>query len=153
MGGSLWVIWLAVASLTPAIWTSGPQSSFDLLLLVPLSLLAAQTIADFVNRRVKVSALVGLVPATILCIALWASDRLAASPFQTLIHGRADAATALGLHLVLDVIVISLLVIRWLNRWARAARQPAAIDSDRRPLLDPLCHGHKRASRGPVPTQ
>ena len=82
MGGSLWVIWLAVASLTPAIWTSGPQSSFDLLLLVPLNLLAAQTIADFVNRRVKVSALVGLVPATILCIALWASADFA-SPFQT----------------------------------------------------------------------
>ena len=119
MGGSLWVIWLAVASLTPAIWTSGPQSSFDLLLLVPLNLLAAQTIADFVNRRVKVSALVGLVPATILCIALWASTDLRIA-VSNLIHGRADAATALGLHLVLDVIVISLLVIRWLNRWARA---------------------------------
>ena len=33
---------------------SGPQSAFDLVLLVPLSLLAAQTIADLVNRRIPV---------------------------------------------------------------------------------------------------
>ena len=36
-----------------------------------------------------------------------------------LIHGRADSATALGLHLALDLIVASVLIIRALHRWAR----------------------------------
>ena len=47
-------MWLAVAALAPAVWPGGPQNTFDLILLVPLSLLAAQTIADLVNRRVSV---------------------------------------------------------------------------------------------------
>ena len=36
-----------------------------------------------------------------------------------LFHGRADAATALGLHLALDLIVASVWIIRAMNRWAR----------------------------------
>jgi len=35
-----------------------------------------------------------------------------------LVHGRANAATALGLHLALDLVLVSVLVIRALNRWA-----------------------------------
>src|SRR5262249_32644880 len=76
IGGSLWVIWLAVASMAPAIWPSGSHNSFDLILLVPLDLLAAQTIADFVNRRIAVGALIWLIPATMLCIGFWASTDL-----------------------------------------------------------------------------
>jgi hypothetical protein len=117
VGGSLWVIWFGIASLLPAVWPSGPQHAIDLMLLVPLHLLAAQTIADLVNRRIAVRALIGLAPATILSMAWWASDDLGTA-LSRLIHGRASAETALSLHLVLDVIVVSILAIRGLNRWA-----------------------------------
>ena len=118
VGGSLWVVWLAVAALAPAVWTNGPRSAFDLLVLVPLSLLAAQTIADLANRRVSVRALIAMAPATAMSIAWWASPDLSGA-VDDLIHGRADSATALGLHLALDLIVASVLVVRALNRWAR----------------------------------
>ena len=56
VGGSFWVVWLGVAALAPAIWPGGPRRAFDLLLLVPVSLLAAQTIADLANRHLSVRA-------------------------------------------------------------------------------------------------
>ena len=118
VGGSLWVVWLAVAALAPTIWGSGPRSAFDLLLLIPLSLLAAQTIADLANRRVSVRALIAVAPATAMSITWWASADLSGA-LDDLIHGRADSATALGLHLALDLVVASVLVVRGLNRWAR----------------------------------
>ena len=118
VGGSLWVVWLAVAALVPAVWPSGPQSVFDLILLVPLSLLAAQTIVDLVNRRVSVRTLIGLAPATAMSVAWWASDDLSEA-VDDLIHGRADTATALGLHLALDLVLASVWIIRALYRWAR----------------------------------
>ena len=117
VGGSFWVVWLAVGSLAPTVWPSGPQDAFDLILLVPLNLLAAQTIADLVNRRVSVRTLVGLVPATAISIAWWTSDDLRRA-FLEFIQGRADAVTALGLHLVLDLVLASVLVVRLLNHWA-----------------------------------
>ena len=118
VGGSFWVVWLAVAALAPTIWPSGPRSAFDLLLLIPLSLLAAQTIADLANRRVSVRALMVVAPATAMSITWWASADLSGA-LDDLIHGRADSATALGLHLALDLVVASVLVIRGLTRWAR----------------------------------
>ena len=117
IGGSLLVIWLAIASLTPTVWPSGPQGAVDLIILVPLNLLAAQTIADLVNRRVSVRSLIGLAPAIAISIAWWVSDDLGKA-ISGLFHGRIDAATALGLHLVLDVIVVSVVLGRTLNRWA-----------------------------------
>jgi hypothetical protein len=117
VGGSLCVIWLGLASLAPAVWPGGPQRAFDLVLLVPLHLLAAQTIADLVNRRLTMRSLIGLMPATALCIIWWASDDLGMT-IASLIRGRANAAAALGLHLVLDVVVVSILAVRALNRWA-----------------------------------
>jgi 4-amino-4-deoxy-L-arabinose transferase-like glycosyltransferase len=118
VGGSFWVIWLAVAALAPTVWPSGPQSAFDLFLLVPLSLLAAQTIADLVNRRISVRGLIGLAPATAMSVAWWASADLR-SAVDDVFHGRADAATALGLHLALDLVVASVWIIRAMNGWAR----------------------------------
>ena len=107
-----------MAALAPTVWPSGPRSAFDLLLLVPLSLLAAQTIADLANRRVSVRALIAVAPATAMSITWWASADLSGA-VDDLIHGRADSATALGLHLALDLVVASVLVVRGLNRWAR----------------------------------
>lgn len=117
VGGSFWVVWLVVGGLVSAVWPTGPQSVFDLVLLVSLSLLAAQTIADLVNRQVSVRTLVWLAPATAMSIAWWASADVSES-IDDVIHGRADVATALGLHLALDLIIGSVWIIRVLNRWA-----------------------------------
>ena len=118
VGGAFWVIWLVVAALAPAVWPHGPQSAFDLVLLVPLSLLAAQTIADLVNRRVPVRSLIWLAPATAMSVAWWASADLR-DAVDDVVHGRADAATAPGLHLALDLVVVSVVLIRAVEHWAR----------------------------------
>jgi 4-amino-4-deoxy-L-arabinose transferase-like glycosyltransferase len=118
VGGSFWVIWLAVAALAPTVWPRGPQSAFDLVLLVPLSLLAAQTIADLVNRRIPVRTLTWLAPATAVSVAWWSSASLR-DAIDDVFHGQADSATALGLHLALDLVVVSVWLIFALDRWAR----------------------------------
>jgi hypothetical protein len=118
IGGALWVIWLAVAVLAPAVWPNGSRSAFDLNMLVPLNLLAAQTLADLVNRRVSIKVLIGLAPATAMSVAWWASAALNEA-VDDLIRGRADAATALGLHLALDLVVASVFIIRALYDWAQ----------------------------------
>ena len=118
IGGTFWVIWLAAAALAPAIWLSGPRSAFDLLLLVALNLLAAQTITDLANRWVSVRALIVVAPATAMLLAWWTSADLSEALIQV-IHGQASTATALALHLVLDSVIMSVFVIRALNRWAR----------------------------------
>jgi len=128
VGGALWGIWLVMAALVPAIWPRGPQSAFDLLLVVPLSLLAAQTIADLVNRRLSVRELVWLAPATAMSVAWWTSADLRGA-VDDVVHGRADAATALGLHVALDLAVISVILIRAVAHWAdrRDDRQRGVI--------------------------
>jgi hypothetical protein len=118
VGGSFWVIWSAVAALLPWIWPGGPQDTFDLILLVPLSLLAAQTIADLVNRRVPVRVLVWLAPLTAISVAWWSSRNLQEA-VDDVIQGRADAGTALGLHLALDLVLASIWLIRRIELWAR----------------------------------
>jgi hypothetical protein len=118
VGGSFWVVWLGVAALAPAFWPTGPQSAFDLVLLVPLSLLAAQTIADLINRRIPVRTLTWLAPATAMTVAWWSSASVR-DAVHDVVHGRADAATALGLHIALDLVVVSVWLIRALDRWAR----------------------------------
>jgi hypothetical protein len=118
VGGSLWVVWLAVAALAPAAWPSGPHVAFDLVLLVPLSLLAAQTLADLVNRRVPVRTLIALAPATAMSVA-WSASANLRDAVADIIHGRADSATALGLHLAIDLVVVSVWLTRALERWAR----------------------------------
>ena len=117
IGGSLWVLWLGVACLTAALWSSGPQSAFDLTILVPLDLLAAQTMADLVNRRISVRSLIVLAPATAATITWWAGGDFGKS-MSSLIHGRAGATTLLSFHLAVDIVVISVVVVRSLNQWA-----------------------------------
>ncbi len=118
VGGSLWVIWLGVAALAQAFWPGGPRAAMDLFLLVPLTLLAALTVADLVNRRVPVRTLITLAPATAMSVAWWASEDLRGA-VDDLVHGRASAATALGLHLAVDLILASIWFTRTLERWAR----------------------------------
>jgi hypothetical protein len=117
-GGSLWVIWLATAALFSALWPKGPHTAFDLAMLVPLSLLAAQALADLINRRISVRVLTVLAPATALSVTWWASADLGKAA-DDLIHGRADSATALGVHLAFDLVLASILAARALQRWAQ----------------------------------
>jgi hypothetical protein len=118
VGGVFWVMGLAVAALVPTVWTSGPRSTFGLFLLVPLSLLAASAITDLANRSVPVRTLTWLAPATAVSIA-WSVSTNLRGAVGGVLHGRADSATALGLHLALDLLVTLVLITRSLDRWAR----------------------------------
>src|SRR4051794_2544596 len=91
VGSTLWVVWLATAALAPAVWPGGPGAATDLFLLVPISLLAASTVGDLVNRLVPVRSLILLAPATAMSVAWWASEDLQGA-VDDLVHGRADAA-------------------------------------------------------------
>ena len=81
-------------------------------------MLAAQTIADLVNRVVSMRTLIWLAPATMLSVLWWASIDLR-NMVDNLFHRRGDAATALGLHLVADLTLVSVWALHALYRWAR----------------------------------
>jgi hypothetical protein len=117
VGGVLWVLWLAVAHLLPVVWPSGSRPLLDLSLLIPLSLLAASAIADLANRRIPVRTLNWLAPATAVCVAWLNSSNLRVA-VASLLHGRINSKTALGLHLALDLLVVVVLLTRSLDRWA-----------------------------------
>jgi 4-amino-4-deoxy-L-arabinose transferase-like glycosyltransferase len=118
VGGVFWVMWLAMATLLPGAWPSGPRPLFGLFLLAPLSLLASSAVADLANRRVAVRTLNWLAPATAVCVAWRYSANLRVA-VAGLLHGRIDSTTALGLHLALDLLLAVVLVTRGLDRWAR----------------------------------
>lgn len=120
VGGAFWVTWLAWAALVPACLPgSGSGPILDLFLLVPLNLLAAQTMIDLSSRRIPARALVWLAPATALAVAWWASPELRQA-FKGLASGQGpDASTGLGLHLGFDLIVVLAILTRILDRWAR----------------------------------
>ncbi len=117
LGGSLWVAWAAVAALALSLWTNGPRQALEILLLVPLNLLAASTVADLVNRRISVRALIGLAPATAFCLAWWASKDLRGA-LDDVLSGNAGTATTLSLHVALDLMIVSVFLARALERWA-----------------------------------
>ncbi len=118
VGGVFWALWLAVAALAPAVWPGGPKAAFDLFLLVPLNLLAAQAMSDLAYRVVPVRTLNILAPATAVCVAWWISGNLR-SAVGELFRGHASSATGLGLHLALDLLIAVVLFTRGLDRWAR----------------------------------
>lgn len=118
VGGIFWVLWVAVASLLPAFWPSGPLSLCGLFLLVPLNLLAAKAMSDLTFRRAPVRTLTWLAPATAVTTAWWASANLSGA-VDDILHGRAGAGTALGIHLAVDLLVITVVLTRKLDHWAR----------------------------------
>lgn len=118
IGGSLWVVWAGVAALSLSLWTTGPRQALEAFLLVPLNLLAASTVADLVNRRISVRALIALAPASAFCLAWWASKDLRGA-LDELLAGRASSATTLSLHVALDLMIVSIILGRFIERWAR----------------------------------
>jgi len=118
VGGVLWVFWLAVAALVPAFWPAGPWHLGGLFLLVPLNLLAAQAISDLAGRRVPVRTLNWLAPATAAAVA-WCFSANLRGAVADVAHGRADSATALGLHLALDLMLAAVWLTHRIERWAR----------------------------------
>ena len=117
-GGAFWVLWLALAALLPTFWPTGPWQLAGLFLLVPLNLLAASAVADLATRRVPARRLIWIAPATAVTVAWWASASLR-NAVEDLAHGRADSATALGVHLALDLLIAAVWMTRRLDRWAR----------------------------------
>ncbi len=118
MGGVFWILWLALAGLVPLFWPRGPRPLPGLLMLAPLSLLAAGAVADLADRKISVRTLGWLAPLTVVCIAWRHSESLRAA-LNGLLHGRLDIHTALGLHLALDLFLAVVLITRGLDRWAR----------------------------------
>jgi 4-amino-4-deoxy-L-arabinose transferase-like glycosyltransferase len=118
VGGVFWILWLAVAAVAPALWPSGPRYVLALFLLVPLNLLAAQAISDLATRRIPIRTLWWLAPATAVTLVWWSSEQLQ-NAVDDLVHARANPATALGVHLAFDVLIIAVLTTRRLDRWAR----------------------------------
>lgn len=118
VGGAFWVLWLATAALAPALLPSGPRPALGLFLLIPLNLLAARALCDLANRQAPIRTLTWLAPATAVSIAWWTSANLRGA-VNDLAHARAHAATALGLHLALDLLVVAAVITRSLDRWAR----------------------------------
>ncbi len=119
IGLSLWLVWLAVAALAPALWPGGPRELLSLFLLIPLNLLAAQTMADLAARRIAARNLIWLAPLTALSVSWWVSADLRDAVASVQAGGRPDAATLLKLHLGLDLLVILAVATRRLDRWAR----------------------------------
>ncbi len=118
VGGVFWVLWLAVAALVPAIWSTGPHVTFDLFLLLPLNLLAAQAMSDLAYRQIPIRVLNVLAPATAVCVVWWVSGNLREAVAE-LARGHASPETGLGLHLALDLVIAAILFTRGLERWAR----------------------------------
>ena len=118
VGGIFWVLWLAVASLVPSFWRTGPWHLAELFLLVPLNLLAAQAISELASRRIPVRVLTWLAPATAVSVAWWYSTNLR-NAIDDLFHARANPATALGLHLALDLVIVAVFLTMKLDRWVR----------------------------------
>lgn len=119
IGGALWVIWLVVAAVAPAVVPGRPGPSSLLFLLVPINLLAARSILDLARRRASAKALVILAPATALTVAWWASSHVRQALADLLALHRPDAASALGLHLGLDLLVLIGVGTWALDRWSR----------------------------------
>ena len=119
IGGSFWVIWLASRRAGPDVLAQPDRA-------VPSTCSCWSRLACWPRRRSPTSptagyrcaSLIAVAPATAMSITWWASADLSEA-VDDLIHGRADSATALGLHLALDLVVASVLIIRALNRWAR----------------------------------
>ena len=115
--GAFFVLWLAVAAVLPAAWPGGPRQALALFLMVPLNLLAARTMVDLAARRIPVRALAWLAPATAAAIAWWASSHLRDAVTDLARGCRPAPATALGLHLGVDLLLVAALVSRNLDRW------------------------------------
>lgn len=115
---AFWPSWFIVAALVPAVWREAPRSLVDIYLLIPSSALAASTAADLIARREPVRSLVIFAPATALAM-VWAQSADLRDAVSDLSSGRVDHGTALGLHLVLDVLLCSVLLCRRIDHWAR----------------------------------
>ncbi len=118
-GGAFWTLWLAVAAILPVTWPEGPRPALTLFLMVPLNLLAARTMIDLAGRRIPVRSLAWIAPATALAIAWWASSHLREAVSELARGHRPAPATALGLHLGVDLLIVAALTTRALDRWAR----------------------------------
>jgi hypothetical protein len=118
-GGTLWVFWLGVAALAPAVVPGRPGPALLMFLLVPLHLLAARAILELARREAPVRDLIILAPATVVAVTWWASSHLRQALADLMALRHPDSASALGLHLGLDLLLVLGLMSWFLVRWGR----------------------------------
>lgn len=118
-GGTLCLAWLAVAALTPTVLSRGPRPALNLFLMVPLNLLAGSAIADLSGRRIQARALCWLAPGSAATVAWLTSTHLRSAASDLFAMRRPDPASALGMHLALDLVLVMVVAVRGLDRWAR----------------------------------
>lgn len=116
LGGSLWLGWLGVAATAVAGWRAGPQATLNLLLLVPLNVLAAGAMVDLAQRRVGARALIWLAPATAVSLAWWLSGDLRAGAAELMRGHWPRRVALLGPPIFAGLV---LLATRRLDGWAR----------------------------------
>lgn len=119
VGGTLCLAWLMVASVAPMVLSEGPRPALNLLLLMPLNLFAAATIADLANRVIDARALSWLAPVSAATTTWWTSTHLRVATSEILAMRTPTSNSALGLYLALGLALAMLVAVRGLDVWSR----------------------------------
>ncbi len=119
VGGALCMAWLAVAAVAPSALSRGPRPALNLFLLMPLNLMAASAIVDLSGRRIAARTLCWLAPASAVTVAWWTSAHVREAVADLIARRSPDAASVLGMHLALDLVLVMAVAVRGLDRWAR----------------------------------
>jgi hypothetical protein len=134
VGGTLCLAWFALAALTPIVLSRGPRPALNLFLLVPLNLFSAATIVDLSARRIPARALCWIAPIATATTAWWTSTHLRQAAADIVRLQPPGSDSALGMHLAIDLVVVMLVAVVGLDRWARR-------NDDRRLLILGGCLG------------
>jgi hypothetical protein len=119
VAGALCLAWLAIAAITPLVLAKGPRPALNLWLLIPLNLFAAATIADLANRFVAAKALCWLAPASVVTISWWTSSHIRVATSDLLALRSPDSNSALGMHMTIALVIVTLAAVRGLEFWSR----------------------------------
>jgi hypothetical protein len=117
LGAALWLAWMAVAALLPALLPAGPRPVTQLFLLVPLNLFAARTMRELADRLIPARALRVLAPATVAALIWWASPGLRGATLSLALGRAPDPAGAWVLEVALAGLIAITAATALLHRW------------------------------------
>jgi 4-amino-4-deoxy-L-arabinose transferase-like glycosyltransferase len=117
VGTALWLAWMAIAALLPALLPAGPRPVTQLFLLVPLNLFAARTMLELANRQIPARALRLLAPATVAALIWWASPGLRGAALKLALGQPPDSASRWVLPIALAGLILLIATTALLHRW------------------------------------